>query len=663
MARLYLRDTLISGIRRELSETQGVETTLGSGNQSSTSFVEMLRFELEVGADGIDGTSFPCSVDMASVSASTLEWRWRVVKVDSGGNIVTGSAYSSVFNTAGIKTATLTLSTTWAAGDRVGVSLELRKSGGGGNRSFTLNVNDAESYVDASLGGFGEIKRRGDQAAPPPLLVTQGVRLFVLRRLRLGVAALLAPPAVFGPAARLLSAALIRHVRDSSRPSVSHKASSFSYRSLPASTGSLASRIQPVTVAVGPDSVVLSRSYDQGFACSFSAKWAARASTRAAISLGGERNRSRSTQRLREPCEHRQVGVECHPLQAPDAERRESVIVLQASEFALNGDAASVEVAPNLSVAREARSQPPDRVDRQGWLSSDSPKRDNWHALALLALRVDSLAIVSFVHRARLGSEAASAEGIEERRDIEGFVPACRLDAPRERKPRLGAGRHLQLVPVEPPALAGRDGGAVAPGSVRVREALPFWAVLGDEALPVGEGRKVGRVDGHVIAHARKLGMERGGYAVEAIAQEWLVGAELDGEAVAGPYARRAAESRLQARMLGNQGGNPGPGGKGKESFDKASADEGAGTVALAAPRVARRVNLVDQGCYFGRVEQFANVADSRATRYLARCHARCLSCGHGPGSLRCAGPLFSGFAGQILLGRSDVTAPSGRVV
>lgn len=151
MTKLFLSDTLVSGIRYALSDTQGTGATLGSGNEGGSTFVEKLRFEREVGLNGITGTSFPCSIDMASVSHSTLEWRFRVVKVDTLGNILAGSAYSTVFNTSGIQVATLILDTSWLVGDRVGISLELRKTGGGGNRSLTLNVNDLDSYVDAPL--------------------------------------------------------------------------------------------------------------------------------------------------------------------------------------------------------------------------------------------------------------------------------------------------------------------------------------------------------------------------------------------------------------------------------------------------------------------------------------------------------------------------------
>jgi hypothetical protein len=44
-----------------------------------------------------------------------------------------------------------------------------------------------------------------------------------------------------------------------------------------------------------------------------------------------------------------------HPFDATDAEERESVFVLEASEFALNSRAATVEAAPLVAVARDAR--------------------------------------------------------------------------------------------------------------------------------------------------------------------------------------------------------------------------------------------------------------------------------------------------------------------
>jgi hypothetical protein len=84
--------------------------------------------------------------------------------------------------------------------------------------------------------------------------------------------------------------------------------------------------------------------------------------------LSGERNGSRSGKCLRESGEHHEVSVEGHPLQATDAERGESVIVLQASELALDGNAAPVQIAEPLSVASDAREEPTAESERQSRL-------------------------------------------------------------------------------------------------------------------------------------------------------------------------------------------------------------------------------------------------------------------------------------------------------
>lgn len=50
--------------------------------------------------------------------------------------------------------------------------------------------------------------------------------------------------------------------------------------------------------------------------------------------LRGHRNRSRSAKRLRKTRQHREVGVELNLGQTTNAERRESIVVLQATELA-----------------------------------------------------------------------------------------------------------------------------------------------------------------------------------------------------------------------------------------------------------------------------------------------------------------------------------------
>lgn len=73
--------------------------------------------------------------------------------------------------------------------------------------------------------------------------------------------------------------------------------------------------------------------------------------------------------------------------------------------------------------------------------------------------------------------------------------------------------------------------------------------------------------------------------------------------------------------------------------------NERARTVSLAS-RPPERVKLRDQGWYFERIKKRRNVANSRAARYLARCHRRSLPCGRAPGSANCAGALLRYFQG-----------------
>ena len=134
----------------DLADTPGDVRSLGSGNTQSGTFVLGKRFQRLVD-DTVIGTSFPVSVNMESVSAATCEWRAVVQRLNASDVVQATSDVLGPFNTSGIKTGTLTLTTTWETGDRLALSVELRKTGGGGNRSFTLTVNTADSSVDADF--------------------------------------------------------------------------------------------------------------------------------------------------------------------------------------------------------------------------------------------------------------------------------------------------------------------------------------------------------------------------------------------------------------------------------------------------------------------------------------------------------------------------------
>src|SRR4051812_19259445 len=93
--------------------------------------------------------------------------------------------------------------------------------------------------------------------------------------------------------------------------------------------------------------------------------------------LRRDRQLARSAQRERESREDREVGVKPDALQSPDAQRRESVVVLQAAELALNGRAAAVEVAEPLTVARDAREQTPSEREWDKLVCLRAAERDD----------------------------------------------------------------------------------------------------------------------------------------------------------------------------------------------------------------------------------------------------------------------------------------------
>jgi len=80
----------------------------------------------------------------------------------------------------------------------------------------------------------------------------------------------------------------------------------------------------------------------------------AASTARITASLRRERNGPRTTERLRESREHRQVGVKRDLLQSPDAKWGEAVVVLQPPKLALDSSAAPVQILEPLSVARDA---------------------------------------------------------------------------------------------------------------------------------------------------------------------------------------------------------------------------------------------------------------------------------------------------------------------
>jgi hypothetical protein len=152
VVRHFLRNTQTNagtgGIVYDLSTTVGTTAPLSSGNVTINTFAERLAWQIDVD-DKVDSTSFPTSIEITLLT--TADYRWRIQRVNSSNVVQASSAYSTTYNTTGIKTETLTLSTTWAVGDRLRFSLEVARNAAHGIGSVTVNTNDPDSYVDISL--------------------------------------------------------------------------------------------------------------------------------------------------------------------------------------------------------------------------------------------------------------------------------------------------------------------------------------------------------------------------------------------------------------------------------------------------------------------------------------------------------------------------------
>ena len=66
----------------------------------------------------------------------------------------------------------------------------------------------------------------------------------------------------------------------------------------------------------------------------------------------------------REPSQDRQVGMEPDALKAADAKEREAIVVLQATELALDGGAATVQAASLVAVTGDGAKRPREQRKR-----------------------------------------------------------------------------------------------------------------------------------------------------------------------------------------------------------------------------------------------------------------------------------------------------------
>lgn len=148
--RTYFRNTQTNvgtgGIIYDLSAVVGTGATLLSGPVNTTTPTEVFAFQLTVGTVITAPTIFT-AISINAFTGNGPIVRWRIQRVNSSNVVQASSAYSQNETTTGNKTATLNLSTTWVASDRLRLSVELSRSGMN-NATVRLNVNNLNSYVE-----------------------------------------------------------------------------------------------------------------------------------------------------------------------------------------------------------------------------------------------------------------------------------------------------------------------------------------------------------------------------------------------------------------------------------------------------------------------------------------------------------------------------------
>lgn len=130
----------------DCTTTQGTPGTIQSGNVSDVTFIEVLTFDVTVGAAGETG-DYDISVDVNTVSG-TVNIRYRLQRLASGCSVQDSSSYATGFTDTGTHAATIAFSPTWSVGDVLRLSIEIsRPSGQHGNKNITVDVNDTLSFI------------------------------------------------------------------------------------------------------------------------------------------------------------------------------------------------------------------------------------------------------------------------------------------------------------------------------------------------------------------------------------------------------------------------------------------------------------------------------------------------------------------------------------
>ncbi|MFU8868669.1 hypothetical protein, partial [Natronococcus sp.] len=160
--RLYFRDTQTQantggegqGSRWDLDPTAGSPATLDGLTNNNNTPVLLLAWHRTVGAD-VAAATFPVSLAVTAITNSPAFYL-RAARYASDGTLADAGADGTLRTTTGTFTETLSLATTWDAGDQLVIELWGYRNAGHSASVVTIGVNQAGSYVDADLEAAAE---------------------------------------------------------------------------------------------------------------------------------------------------------------------------------------------------------------------------------------------------------------------------------------------------------------------------------------------------------------------------------------------------------------------------------------------------------------------------------------------------------------------------
>jgi hypothetical protein len=133
----------------DMSKTVGTSTTHTVDTTGMTSFTLIKTYQLDVSGDSpiFGSQTYNLSISINAISRTDV--RFNISSVDRTGCLPGGtSSYSATFTTATTHTFSLTLS--FATGDEdLELRVEAQQNSTHGGRSITLDVQDANTWVEA----------------------------------------------------------------------------------------------------------------------------------------------------------------------------------------------------------------------------------------------------------------------------------------------------------------------------------------------------------------------------------------------------------------------------------------------------------------------------------------------------------------------------------